>query len=215
MGFLDEACALKRRMGDPLGAANSEQARALILLARGQTGAARTLLTAILDATGQLGERLARAHYLDSLAMVDLADHDPRSAQRHLAEAAALSAEVDNPSLAALIGIHRALALLAAGDLGAAVKLSDTCAERPASAEAGVHAAVAIERAGLAGCLALAAGDQDGASAAATEVASRAAAIGDARWGEAAARITTAIETCAGGAPAAGLPRLLWVAADH
>jgi ATP/maltotriose-dependent transcriptional regulator MalT len=215
MGFLDEACALKRRMGDPLGAANSEQARALILLARGQTGAARTLLTAILDATGQLGERLARAHYLDSLAMVDLADHDPRSAQRHLAEAAALSAEVDNPSLAALIGIHRALALLAAGDLGAAVELSDTCAERPASAEAGVHAAVAIEHAGLAACLALAAGDQAGASAAATQMASRAAAIGDARWGEAAARITAAIETCAGGAPAAGLPRLLWVAADH
>jgi tetratricopeptide (TPR) repeat protein/transcriptional regulator with XRE-family HTH domain len=215
MGLLDEACALKRRIGDPLGAANSEQARALILLARGQTDAARTLLTAILDATAQLGERLARAHYLDSLAMVDLADHDPRSAQGRLAEAAELSAEVDNPSLAMLISVHRALALLAAGDLGAAVKLSDTCAERVAGAEAGVHAAVTIEHAGLTACLALAAGDQTGASAAATEMASRAAAIGDVRWRDAADRITAAIETCAEGGPAAGLPRLLWVAADR
>jgi len=212
--LFDEARALKRRMGDPLGAANSEHAQALILLAQGRTEAARALLAAILDATGELGERWARAHHLDSLAMVDLADGAGPCAQRHLAEAAAIAAEVDNPSLAATISVHRGFALLAAGDLAAAATLSDSCAQQLTTAGSALHAAVSVEHAALTACLALAAGDRAGAAVGVAEMARRADAIGDVRYRKAAQRISAAI-AAASPRPAAGLPRLLWVASER
>ncbi len=214
--LLDEACALKRRMGDALGAANSEHALALILLSQGRTEAARAMLAAILDSTGKLGERQARAYYLDSLAMVDLADGDQRNAQRHLAEAASIAATVDNPSMGATIGVHRAFALLAAGDLAAATRLSGNCAERAAGAAAGLHAAIAVEHAALAACLALTAGDLASARAGAARMTRLASNLGDVRYSQAARRISAAIAAAAAGAltPAAVLPRLLWVAAE-
>jgi tetratricopeptide (TPR) repeat protein len=86
--LLEDAGALQRRMGDLLGAANSEHAIGLILLSQGRIEAARAVLAAVLDSTAKLGERQARAYYLDSLAMVDLADGDHPNARRHLTEAA-------------------------------------------------------------------------------------------------------------------------------
>jgi len=211
--LLDDARALKLRMGDPLGAANSEHALALILMSQGRTEAARALLAAILDSTGELGERNARAHFLDSLAMVDLVDGDHRSAQRHLTEAARIAAEVGNPSLGMTVGVPRAFALLASGNLAAAAALAAICAERATGADGGMHAAVAIEHAALTACLALAAGDQASAAAGTAEMARRASSIGDVRYRDAARRISAAIAASAGAAPLpAGLPRLVWVA---
>ena len=213
MKLFGEAHSLKARMGDPLGAANSEHSLALVLLSQGRVEDARALLAKILISTEQLGERRARAHYLDSLAMVDMVDGDQRSAQHHLADAAAIAAEVDNPSLRASVGIHRALALLASGDLAAAAVAAGDCAQEVAGAEAGLYVTVSIEHAALAACMALASGDRAVAAASAADMASRAAKAGDVRYGEAAQRISAAITSAAGGRapPAATLPRLLWV----
>jgi ATP/maltotriose-dependent transcriptional regulator MalT/DNA-binding XRE family transcriptional regulator len=208
-----EAHRLKARMGDPLGAANSEHSLALVLLSQGRAGDARDLLARVLSSTEQLGERWARAHHLDSLAMVDMVDGDQRSAQRHLADAAAIAAEVDNPSLRASVSIHRALALLASGDLAAAAVAAADCAQHVAGAEAGLHMTVSIEHAALAACMALASGDRAAAAACAADMASRASKAGNVRYGEAARRISAAILSAAGGAAPslAALPRLLWV----
>jgi tetratricopeptide (TPR) repeat protein len=207
-----DAHGLKVRMGDALGAANSEHALALVLLSQGRPGDARVLLAKILSSTEQLGERRARAHYLDSLAMADLVDGDQPSAQRHLADAAAIAAEVDNPSLRAPLGIHRALALLAPGDLAAAAAAAGDCERQVAGADPWLYVAVSIEHAALAACLALASGDRAAAAASAADMASRASKAGDVRYGEAARRISAAIASAAGGAePPAAFPRLLWV----
>jgi ATP/maltotriose-dependent transcriptional regulator MalT len=213
MKLFGEAHGLKARMGDQLGAANSEHSLALVLLSQGRAEEARALLAKILSSTEQLGERRARAHHLDSLAMVDLVDGDQRSAQRHLADAAAIAAEVDNPSLRASVGIHQALALLASGDLAAAAAAAGDCAQQVAGAGAGLYVAVSIEHAALAACLALASGDRAAAAASAADMASRAANAEDVRYGEAASRISAAITSAADGpAPSlATLPRLLWV----
>jgi ATP/maltotriose-dependent transcriptional regulator MalT/DNA-binding XRE family transcriptional regulator len=213
MQLFGEAHRLKARMGDPLGAANSEHSLALVLLSQGRAEDARALLAKVLGSTEQLGERWARAHHLDSLAMVDMVDGDQRSAQRHLADAAAIAAEVDNPSLRASVSIHRALALLASGDLTAAAVAAADCAQQVAGAEAGLHVTVSIEHAALAACLALASGDRAAAAASAADMASRASKAGNVRYGEAARRISAAITSAAdGAAPSlAALPRLLWV----
>ncbi len=212
--LFEESYALNLRMGDPLGAANSEHALALIMLSQGRTEAARALLAAILDSTEQLGERRARAYHLDSLGMVDLADGDTQNAGRHLAEAARIAAEVDNPSLRTSIDVHSALARLASGDLAGAARLAGICTKQVASAGAGLYVSVAIENAALAAFLALAAGDRAGAAASVAEMGRRASQVGDVRYGRAAQRIAAAITSSAAGPrPAlAGLPRLIWVA---
>jgi len=154
----EEAHALKLRMGDALGAATTEHSLALLRLSQGRTEAARAMLAGIVDATETLGERRAQAHYLDSLAMVDLVEGDPKGAQRRLAEAARIAAGIDTPSLTASVAVHRALALLAAGDLAAAAREASACADQVANSGARAHASVAIEHAALTACLALATG---------------------------------------------------------
>jgi hypothetical protein len=167
-----------------------------------------------LDSTGRLGERNARAHFLDSLAMVDLVEGDQHGARHHLEEAARIAAEVGNPSLDMTVSVHKAFALLAAGDLAAAAGQAAICAEQLAGPDAGMHAAIAIEHAALTACLALAAGDQAGAAAGAAEMTRRADLIGHVRYRNGARRISAAIGAAAGAAaapPPAGLPRLVWV----
>ncbi len=217
MKLFAEARGLKVRMGDPLGAATSEHALAFVLLTQGRTEAARARLATILVSAEQLGERRFRAHYLDSLAMVDMVDGDQLSAQRHLADAAAIAADVDNPSLRATIGVHQAVALLASGDLAAAAVAAANCADLVASAGAGLYATVAFEHAALAACLALTSGDRAAAAASVAEMASRASEAGDVRYVEAARRISAVITSPAGGPPPslAALPRLLWVSGDR
>jgi tetratricopeptide (TPR) repeat protein/transcriptional regulator with XRE-family HTH domain len=206
----EEAHALKLRMGDALGAATTEHSLALLRLSQGRTEAARAMLAGIVDATETLGERRAQAHYLDSLAMVDLVDGDPKGAQRRLAEAARIAAGIDTPSLTASVAVHRALALLAAGDLAAAAREASACADQVANSGARAHASVAIEHAALTACLALATGDRKNAAAAAAEMARRATQAADTRYTHAAARITAAIT--APPPPPATLPRLIWLA---
>jgi ATP/maltotriose-dependent transcriptional regulator MalT/DNA-binding XRE family transcriptional regulator len=215
ISLYDEAVALKRRMGDPLGAANSEHSRALVLLSRGQTGAARAALTAILAGTTALGERYARGHYLDSLAMVDLVEGDWRSAGDHLAAAAGIAAEVGIPSLLAETTVHRAFAVLSAGDLAGATSLWQATAEQAGAAGTGMHANGALQHLALTACLALARQDYPGAAAAAAAMSSQAAAGGDVRYGRGARQLAAAIAAAAapGGTapPLADLPRVLWV----
>ena len=55
VALLEQARDIKLRMGDPVGAANTEHTLALILLARGETSRARGMLAAILDAAEQPG----------------------------------------------------------------------------------------------------------------------------------------------------------------
>jgi ATP/maltotriose-dependent transcriptional regulator MalT/DNA-binding XRE family transcriptional regulator len=215
ISLYDEAVALKRRMGDPLGAANSEHSRALVLLSRGQTGAARAALTAILAGTTALGERYARGHYLDSLAMVDLVEGDWRSAGDHLTAAAGIAAEVGIPSLLAETTVHRAFAVLSAGDLAGATSLWQATAEQAGAAGTGMHANGALQHLALTACLALARQDYPGAAAAAAAMSSQAAAGGDVRYGRGARQLAAAIAAAAapGGTapPLADLPRVLWV----
>ena len=175
------------------------------------------MLAGIVDATATLGERRAQAHYLDSLAMVDLVEGDPRGAQRRLAEAARIAAGIDTPSLTASVAVHRALALLAAGDLAAAAREASACAEQVANPGARAHASVAIEHAALTACLALATGDRKIAAAAASEMARRAAQAADTRYTQAAARITAAITASTTAPPPspATLPRLIWLTTPH
>lgn len=211
--LLEDAGALQRRMGDLLGAANSEHAIGLILLSQGRIEAARAVLAAVLDSTAKLGERQARAYYLDSLAMVDLADGDHPNARRHLTEAARIADEVDDPRLDATIKMHSSFGYLVAGDLPAAIRVAGTCAEQVARTGTGMHAGIALEYAALNVCLALAAGDQASATARVAELTEMASRMGDVRYGAVAQRISVAIAVLAAGAPLpmARLPRLVWV----
>jgi tetratricopeptide (TPR) repeat protein len=211
--LLEDAGALKRRMGDPLGAANSERTLGLILLSQGRIEAARAVLAAVLDSTGKLGERQARAYCLDSLAMVDIADGDHRNARGHLAEAARIADEVDDPRLGTTLRVHSSFGYLASGDLPAAIRVAGTCAEQVARTGAGMPADIALEYAALTACLALAAGDQANAAARVAAMAVMASRIGDVRYRAAAQRISAAIAASAAGAapPMATLPRLVWV----
>ena len=186
-------------MGDELGAANSEHSLALVLLSQGRAEEARALLAKILGSTEQLGERRARAHHLDSLAMVDMVDGDQRSAQRHLADAAAIAAEVDNPSLRASVSIHRALALLASGDLAAAAVAAGDCAQQVAGAAPDCTWPSASSTPRWPPAWRWPRGDRAAAAACAADMASRAAKAEDVRYGEAAQRISAVITSAADG----------------
>jgi ATP/maltotriose-dependent transcriptional regulator MalT/DNA-binding XRE family transcriptional regulator len=211
--LFEDAAALKRRMGNPLGAANSEQALGLILLSQGRMEAARAVLAAALDSTGQHGDRQARAYCLDSLAVVDFADGDQRNARGHLAEAARIADEVDDPRLGTTIRMHSSYGYLASGDLPAAIRLAGTCAEQMARSGDVMPAGVALEYAALAACLALAAGELTSATAKAAELGAQASRVGDVRYRATAQRISVAIAAAIAGSPPpmTRLPRLVWV----
>ena len=218
MALFLESVALRRRLGDAQGAANSEHSYAHVLLSLGRTADARKLLEAALRATADLGERRSRGHYLDSLGMIALVDGDVAAADGHLAEAGAIAAAIDEPRLRAAVGLHRTLAHLARGDLAAA-RRSAGLAERPAADAAPGEPApepdgspLALERCAVTACVALASGDRATAARQATEMERRAAANGFALEARAARRIAAAAgEGSAGRAGAAGYPRLIWV----
>jgi len=60
--LFEESCALKRRIGDLDGAANSEHGRALAQLCLGRVAEARATISAVLAASEDLGERRSRAY---------------------------------------------------------------------------------------------------------------------------------------------------------
>ncbi len=137
--LFEESCALKQRIGDLDGAANSEHSRALVQLCLGRLAEARATMSAVLVASADLGERRSRAHFLDSAAMIALAEGDLSAAWRFIAQAAQAAAGIAAPSLLADIALHRALARLSAGDIPAAQRtliepLSRSPGECPRSA---------------------------------------------------------------------------------
>lgn len=209
MALLLEACALRRRIGDRHGAANSEHAYAHVLLSVGQTAEAHAMLAEVLATTTELGERRSRGYYLDSMAMIALADGDLNAAAGYLTEAADLATAITDANLLTEIGLHRAFAQLAAGDLAAA--------RQSAGDPAGGSTPVMLQSLALAACLALASADGAAAGARAAEMARLAAGSGFTLEAWAAERIGTlaiAIQRGAPPPPAIRYPRLIWVAEE-
>lgn len=118
--LLEESCALRRRMGDRGGAANTEHSLALVLMSAGQIGQARDLLSRVVEASGEIGERRSLAHYLDSLAMITLVAGDVAAADGYLARAAGIANDIGEPRIRADIGRHQVICRLA--DIAAATR---------------------------------------------------------------------------------------------
>jgi len=213
MALFLESIALRRRLGDPQGAANSEHSYAHVLLSLGRTAEARSLLETALGATADLGERRSRGYYLDSLAMVALVDGDGAAAGGYLAEANDIATAIGEPNLRAEIRVHRALALLARGDVQGARRLAGLRVAGTAET-ASDGTLLALQRCAVAACVALADGDCFSAAMHAAEMGKRAAASGFLLEARAADRISAAVEAAQTGAPpppAVQYPRLIWV----
>jgi hypothetical protein len=229
MALFRESVALRRRLGDVQGAANSEHSYAHVLLSLGRTGEARELLETALRTTADLGERRSRGHYLDSLGMVALVRGDVAAADGYLAEAGDIAEAIDEPGLLAVVEVHRTLAHLARGDLAAVRRMAGPLGNGMAVAAPGGTAPepdgslLALERCAVTACIALASGDREAAARQAAEMERRAAANGFALEARAAQRICAAAsgedaaheagaDAGAGTAPgAARYPRLIWV----
>jgi tetratricopeptide (TPR) repeat protein/transcriptional regulator with XRE-family HTH domain len=198
---LDEACAIKRQLGDAQGLAVSRNSKAMALLAVGRAEEARELAERILVETADSGEQWARSHFLDTLAMVELVAGDAGRARAALCEALALPALTD-PQIRALIATHLALAELVEGSVEPAADLL----RREAAGEHGPE--VALDRQFLAAAVAIARGDVAAAREAARAMATLASRSGFALYAPVAARLEAA---AADPPPLADLPRLLWV----
>ena len=210
MALFLESVALRRRLGDAQGAANSEHSYAHVLLSLGRTAEARSLLETALGATAELGERRSRGHYLDSLAMIALVDGDVVAADAYLAEADAVAAAIGEPNLRTEVRVHRALAHLARGDVVDPADLQE-----PGAGEAASDGSLLeLQRYAVAACAALARGDWTAAAAHADEMGRRAAASGLVLEARAAGRISAAVAAARTGGPqppVSQYPRLIWV----
>jgi len=210
MALFLESIALRRRLGDLQGAANSEHSYAHVLLSLGRTAEARSLLETALGATADLGERRSRGYYLDSLAMVALVDGDGAAAGGYLAEANDIATAIGEPNLRAEVRVHRALALLARGDVLGARRLAGLRAAGTASDST----LLTLQRCAVAACVALAEGDCFSAAMHAAEMGKCAVASGFLLEARAADRISAAVEAAQTGAPLPAVvqyPRLIWV----
>jgi hypothetical protein len=152
---------------------------------------ARATISAVLVASEDLGERRSRAHFLDSAAMIALADGDLDAARRFIAAAAEAAAGMAEPSLLAGIALHRALAGLAAGDIPAARRDAELATEQISRGGPGVSTGT-LDAMAVTACVALADGDADGAAAGAAELAEQARGTGLVLWERAAQRIAAA-----------------------
>jgi hypothetical protein len=186
------------------------------MLTLGRLTQARALMASVLTATTELGERRSRAHYLDSMAMIALAGGDLPAAGEYLAGAAEMAVEIQAGALLAEIGIHRALAALAAGDRGGARQHEEEAGRAIAGPDCAQNPRLRLEYLALGACLALADGNTADASRLAGLMADRAGAGGYVLAARTAQRIAAAATAAqAGTEPApAGYPRLLWVARE-
>jgi len=175
--LFEESCALKQRIGDLDGVANSQHACALVQLCLGLVAEARATITAVLAASEHLGERRSRAHFLDSAAMIALVEGDLGGAWRFIAEAAEAATGMAEPSLLAGAALHRALAALSAGDIPAAQRDAELAAEQDCRAGPGVSAGT-LDTMAVTACIALARGNVAGAAAGAAGLAEQAAGTG-------------------------------------
>jgi hypothetical protein len=199
--LFEESRALKRRIGDLDGAANSQHGCALAQLCLGRVAEARATISAVLTASEDLGERRSRAYFLDSAAMIALVDGDLGAARRFSAEAAEAAAGMAEPSLLGGIAVHRALSGLSAGDILAAQRDADLAAGHISRGGPGVTAGT-LDAMAVTACIALARGDPAGSATGAAELAEQAASTGFALWERAAQRIAaTASAAQAGTGP--------------
>jgi hypothetical protein len=205
VALLEESCELRRRIGDPAGAANSEHSLALVLLSAGQVGLARDMLTRVVEESGDLGERRSLAHYLDSMAMIALVAGDLAAADANLSLAAEIAGAIGEPSLLADIARHQVIHQLAAGDIARARRLA-------ASQAGGASTLAHLEHLAAAACVALASGDAVTAVIHAAELERRARAAGCTLEEGTAERIRTAAVAPAGATQPDHYPRLIWVA---
>jgi transcriptional regulator with XRE-family HTH domain len=123
LALYDQACALKFRLGDRQGLANSEQGRALTLRSIGRIDEALDALRRILTGPAAHTESWARANYLDSLGTTLIMSGDAEAAIPVLCEAVEL-ASVTGGLYRQVTTQHLALARFATGDGGPVAELA-------------------------------------------------------------------------------------------
>ena len=119
----DEACALKERLGDVQGLANSRHSRALALRGLHRVDEALAELTAVLHGPAAQSEGWARVNYLDSYATTLMVAGRIEDALEPLREALDLARHTGG-LYEGLTSTHLALAHLASGDATPAATLA-------------------------------------------------------------------------------------------
>ncbi len=127
VGSLDEALAIVRDMGDPVGEARILQAAGVAKVRQGEFAQARTALQRALELAGLTGDRMAEARTLLGLSELALTSGDPGQAVAPGQQAAGIFRGMGTP-----LYEERALTLLS--DAHAA--LGDSAAAAAASADA-------------------------------------------------------------------------------
>jgi tetratricopeptide (TPR) repeat protein len=157
---LEQACEIKQRMGDRSGLAISLATQGVALLAQGHSAQARAHIEDALRALKETEAMRVRGYVLMMTCDTQLAAGDVAGARATLREAEELSGAEADAKWSADLQNHRALTMLAAGEIEAA---SAAVAE-DAPPEAGTE--VGMMRAIVRGAVAFARGDRDPASAA-------------------------------------------------
>jgi tetratricopeptide (TPR) repeat protein len=162
LDLLDRACAIKERMGDVNGVANSQNSRAMALLRLGRLPEARAAVERALAVPAADAEAWARCYFLTTRAAIDLVSGAVDVALDGYREA------LRQPGIAgtdaqARASVQLMLALLVAGDTDAAERLL----QKPVGQQ---ELAVRLERRFAAGVLGLARGGPAEARAAAREI---------------------------------------------
>jgi tetratricopeptide (TPR) repeat protein len=122
LALLDRACAIKERMGDVNGAANSQNSRAMALMRLGRLPEGRAAVERALAVPAADAEAWARCYFLTTRAAIDLLSGAVDVALDGYREA------LRQPGIAgtdaqARASVQFALALLVAGDTDAAERL--------------------------------------------------------------------------------------------
>lgn len=200
LALLDEACTIKRSIGDLQGLGNSLNQRADVLIALGQVQEAHNLSRQILAECGESGEPRSRCMYLIVLVMSQLVLGDLAAAEATLTTIAQIPAAGTDERIGNFLVNRRALLTLLQG--------------RPAAAEQQLLAApdkssgleIALERQLLLSLIALDQGDASQVAQLTDAVAQQAAAANYVFHQQLAQQIAAA----APGLPLSQLPRLLW-----
>jgi tetratricopeptide (TPR) repeat protein len=139
---LEQACDLKRQLGDPHSLATSEIMRARMMLAQGESQAADLLLTQLLTQLNESSDSRIYAFGLLALSEVLMVAGNPLSAQDVLNRALALPGVLNDSKTYADLQNHLALAQLAQGQVDSATAIIATPLPRDVGWEITIDRAV-------------------------------------------------------------------------
>jgi ATP/maltotriose-dependent transcriptional regulator MalT/DNA-binding XRE family transcriptional regulator len=128
--YNEQSLEIKRQLGDLQGMISSEGQLVLVLLTLGRLQEALRIAEHGLSQVEALGDTHGHAAYLDNLALVLILSGDPESALLRLDQAGNLPGAGQDGKIAGYLQNHRALALIAQGDLNSAQEILN--AEIPA-----------------------------------------------------------------------------------